>query len=382
MVGNRSDVPIIASDIVYEGSMVGDNESGYGRPLVAGDIFRGHCYERCDNASGSAGAKYIRVLRGTYRLVVTIASVAITDVGKDVYASDDNTYVLAQGLNTRVGRVSRYVTTNTAEVEFLTDGVGIFSARSRTALQLPTAAILANFNMADLRACAFAGSLLETDFTRPGGLPDVRFVDATYAAAAAGKTMTEGLYLGTTAIGELIAFATSDNQAVEGQWSCPIVSSGSGAWAFGARIKQSILTDSRAGHFAGLMVPSNLAGDLIVDGGTLQTEGSLGFQIKEGDGDKIDVIYDKTGQAQNEHAADWATQVADTYNVVELYYNGTTIAMYLDGVATGTAISAADIAAADFPAATIMVPTIALKNANAADFTVTWDWAYAVQAAT
>ncbi len=61
MVGNRSDVPIIASDIVYEGSMVGDNGSGYGRPLVAGDPFRGHAYEQCANSAGSAGDKNIRV---------------------------------------------------------------------------------------------------------------------------------------------------------------------------------------------------------------------------------------------------------------------------------------------------------------------------------
>ncbi len=382
MVGDRSHVPIIGSDIVFEGAAVGDNASGYGRPLVAGDIFRGHAYERCDNASGAAGAKNIRVLRGRYRLEVTITSVAITDVGKDVYASDDNTYTLSEGLNTRVGRVTRYVTTNTAEVEFQTEGAGILSARSRTAAQLPTAAIMANFNMADLRGNPFAGSLLETDFTHAPCLPDIRFVDATYAATAAGKSNTEGMYLGITAIGELILFSTTDNQAAEGQWSCPITVSGGTKWAFGVRVKQSVLTDTKANWFAGLMLASNLAGDLIVDGATLQTEGSLGFQVKEGDGDKIDLVYDETGQTQNEHDADYVTQVADTYNVLELYFNGTTIQGYIDGVLTGTAMVAGDISAADFPTAKIFVPTIALKGGHADDYTLTVDWVYAVQPAT
>ena len=255
------------------------------------------------------------------------------------------------------------------------------SARSRTTVQLPTAAIWDNFPLAEMKLNPFLGSLLDADFTRAGDLPDTRFVDATYAASAAGKTPTEHMYLGTTAIGEMLLFSTTDNQAAEGQWAAPIVVSGGTVWGFEARIKQSVVTDTKAGWFVGLMLGQKLAGDLIVDGGTLQTEGSLGFQAKEGDGDKVDFVYDETGQAQNEHDDDYLTQAGGTYFTVGMYFNGTTIQGYLNGVATGTAIVAADISAADFPTAKIFVPTVALKAAHADDYTLTLDWIRAAQLA-
>lgn len=117
--GEFNDIPCVASDIVYEGSAVGDNASGYARPLVAGDPFRGHCVEQCDNSSGSAGDKNVKVLTGTYLLEVTLASVAITDVGKKVYMSDDATYTLTAASYSFVGYVHRYVTTNTCIVKFV-----------------------------------------------------------------------------------------------------------------------------------------------------------------------------------------------------------------------------------------------------------------------
>lgn len=117
-LGPLSSIPIIADDIVFGGAMVGDNASGYGRPLVAGDPFRGHSVEKVDNTGGSAGALNIELLAGKYRLQVTITSVAITDVDNEVYASDDATYTQTRGANTLVGKITRYVTTDTAEVEF------------------------------------------------------------------------------------------------------------------------------------------------------------------------------------------------------------------------------------------------------------------------
>lgn len=378
--GEFGAVPAALNTLVYEGAMVGES-AGYGRGLVAGDRFRGHALEQCDNSTGAAGAKFVRVRRGKYRLVVTITGVAITDVGKTVYASDDATTTLTRSGNTPVGHVERYIGANTALVEFDTAirAIVLPSAHSRTAVQLPTASILKNFDIEAMLRNPFAGSLLYTDFTHAGSFPDNWFVDATYAASAAGKTPTEHLYIGTGAHGELILFTTTDNQAAEGQWACPIKLSGGNPWAFGIRVKQSVITDAKGNYFAGLMVPQMLVGNLIADDGTLQANGSLGFQLKEGDGDKIDLVYDKTGQNQNEHDDDWCTPVADTYNVFELYCNGTIITPYLDGVVSGDPILAADIAAADFPAGVIGVPTFAAKAGHADDFSVTADWMYAVQ---
>ena len=116
-LGNVNELPVIASDVIYEGSAVGDNGSGYARPLVAGDPFRGFAESKADNALGSAGDVTIRVLaRGKVRLA--IGSLAITDVGKPVYASDDNTFVLTQSTNSHIGRVHRYVAAGVGIVSF------------------------------------------------------------------------------------------------------------------------------------------------------------------------------------------------------------------------------------------------------------------------
>ena len=117
--GDFQDFPVIASDIIYKGAAVGDNGSGYARPLQAGDPFRGFADYRVDNATGSAGDKYVRCrTRGQIKLA--ISSLAITDVGKDVYASDDDTFTLTESTNTRIGRVVAWISTGYGIVEFQT----------------------------------------------------------------------------------------------------------------------------------------------------------------------------------------------------------------------------------------------------------------------
>ena len=116
-IGADHDVPVTGSDIIFEGAAVGDNGSGYARPLVAGDPFRGFAVEKADNSAGSAGDKDVKVRRrGT--VVLAISGLAITDVGKDVFASDDDTFTLTQGSNTRVGYVARWVATGSGVVAF------------------------------------------------------------------------------------------------------------------------------------------------------------------------------------------------------------------------------------------------------------------------
>lgn len=116
-LGKLNELPVIAADIIYEGAMVGDNGSGYARPLVAGDPFRGIAERKVDNTAGSAGDKNIRV-RNEGLVELAVGSVAITDVGAAVYASDDDTFVLTQSTNTRIGYVHRFVSSGVAIVAF------------------------------------------------------------------------------------------------------------------------------------------------------------------------------------------------------------------------------------------------------------------------
>lgn len=116
-LGDINEFPVIAADIIYEGAAVGDNGSGYARPLVAGDPFRGFAEKKADNSGGSAGDINVRVLsKGKVKLA--ISSLAITDVGKDVYASDDNTFTLTPSTNTRIGYVHRWISTGYGIIAF------------------------------------------------------------------------------------------------------------------------------------------------------------------------------------------------------------------------------------------------------------------------
>lgn len=116
-LGDQSHVPAVATDIIYEGAAVGDNASGYGRPLNAGDPFRGFALQQCDNSTGAAGDKSILV-RTKGEIEVTVSSAAITDVGKAVYMSDDDTFTYTEGSNSYLGRVKRYVSSTKVVVEF------------------------------------------------------------------------------------------------------------------------------------------------------------------------------------------------------------------------------------------------------------------------
>jgi hypothetical protein len=114
----NSDLPVIASDIIYEGAAVGENGSGYFRPLVAADPFAGFALSDCDNSAGAAGAKHVHLrTRGTIALSVTGVT-AVTDEGSTVYASDDDTFTLTSTSNTAIGKVVRYVSGTNVIVYF------------------------------------------------------------------------------------------------------------------------------------------------------------------------------------------------------------------------------------------------------------------------
>ena len=94
-LGEVAEYPVIASDIIYEGSAVGlVAASGHARPLTSADTFVGFAEAKVDNSAGSAAALNVRTRKkGTILLPVTGA--VITDVGLPVYATDDNTFTFS-----------------------------------------------------------------------------------------------------------------------------------------------------------------------------------------------------------------------------------------------------------------------------------------------
>ena len=120
-LGVNNDIPIIASDIIFDGSAVGVvKATGHARPLVAQDIFGGFAKEKKDNSTGAAAAKNIRVQR-IGQIQLSVAGAVITDVGQPVYATDDDTFVFLPTAATFIGFVKRWVSAGVVIVDFNAD---------------------------------------------------------------------------------------------------------------------------------------------------------------------------------------------------------------------------------------------------------------------
>jgi len=92
---------------VYKGGFVGLS-AGYARALTAGDRFAGLAYEEADNSAGADGAIAVRVYtQGDFEHALSGA--AITDLGRPVFASADDTLTFVAAGNTFVGVVQDLV---------------------------------------------------------------------------------------------------------------------------------------------------------------------------------------------------------------------------------------------------------------------------------
>lgn len=111
-------LPVKASAVIYEGSVVGLT-SGYARPLTAGDQFGGFALAAVTGTAADGGVRVEVQREGLVQVSITAA--AVTDIGKQVYASDDGTFTLTQSTNTPVGRVHRWVETGVVVIAFNAD---------------------------------------------------------------------------------------------------------------------------------------------------------------------------------------------------------------------------------------------------------------------
>ena len=127
-LGERNHLPVIASDIIYEGAAVGVvDASGHARPLNAADRFAGFAVAKADNSAGAAAAIYVEVVKSG-EIEIAVTGAVITDAGQPVYASDDDTFTFnpADGAfigfiptaAVFVGFVKRFVSSGVAVVEF------------------------------------------------------------------------------------------------------------------------------------------------------------------------------------------------------------------------------------------------------------------------
>jgi len=98
--------PVAASVVIYEGAMVAIDTAGNARPARANvtDRVVGRARSRADNAAGIAGDIRVDVDADSicfYENSGGNDAIALTDVGRDAFAVDDQTIALTDGAGTR-----------------------------------------------------------------------------------------------------------------------------------------------------------------------------------------------------------------------------------------------------------------------------------------
>jgi hypothetical protein len=110
--GHVNEFTLAPGALIYQGAAVGDNGTGLARPLVTGDKFLGFAESTVGTAEGN---KSVRVLAsGLVQLYVS--NLKATSLYALVYASNDNSFSLAQG--SVVGTVYRVLSNGEAIVAF------------------------------------------------------------------------------------------------------------------------------------------------------------------------------------------------------------------------------------------------------------------------
>ena len=116
--GSRNEIPVIASDIIYEGAAVGIvDASGHARPLTSADRFAGFAEAKADNSSGAAADINVRMYESG-KIKLSVSGAVITDVGQPVYATDDDTFVFLPTGGVFVGFVHRFISSGVVVVSF------------------------------------------------------------------------------------------------------------------------------------------------------------------------------------------------------------------------------------------------------------------------
>ena len=114
---DTNSIPVKAGAKILEGALIGKTDTGYGRPLQAGDTAIGFAKDYTDNTNGADGEKNCEV-KAKGKVSLFISGITLSDVGNNVYATDDNTFTLTETNNSLVGKLIRFERTDYGIVAF------------------------------------------------------------------------------------------------------------------------------------------------------------------------------------------------------------------------------------------------------------------------
>lgn len=119
--GHDLDFPIVASDIIYGGSLVAVNAAGYALPGAdtAGLIFQGVATEQQDNSDGDAGDKRVTLKRRGLFLMTLGNNITQANIGDNVFLVDDQTVDVTANVTNHIfaGVIAAYVSATKAYID-------------------------------------------------------------------------------------------------------------------------------------------------------------------------------------------------------------------------------------------------------------------------
>ena len=117
-LGDINEIPVLGGELLYQGAAIGlEIASGYARSLVPTDKFLGFAEDIVDASNLTDGEKNVRVKkRGAIALEIT--GITLADVGKAVYATEDNTFTLSNTGSVYIGQISRFIGDEKVVVDF------------------------------------------------------------------------------------------------------------------------------------------------------------------------------------------------------------------------------------------------------------------------
>lgn len=147
------------------------------------------------------------------------------------------------------------------------------------------------------------------------------------------------------------------------------------------RVKTDTIADTKHGIFVGLAEDFTPTAILpITAAGAIADKNVVGFHRLEGDGDYFDTVYKADGVTQVSVQTDAAAIVADTWVKLGIYFDGTKIYFFKDGVALSTSKTMPSGSGTDFPNDVTLGLIFSMLNATASSPGAAYfDWAMAAQ---